>query len=712
MNNPSHHLSAHRTVFSRDGFWPLLLLLAGFVCITMHHSDYFRAIPGDMGDARFNNMILEHLFRWVIGKDTSLWSPPYFYPYPGTLTFSDNHFGTGAAYVLMRLVGLGPEGAFIGWYSLAAPLNFACCYYSLRQMGLGPRGSAVAAFIFAFSLNVSAQHGHAQLSYRFATPLSVLAFHRLLKNHAPKQLVLAILWVTLQLYCSIYLGYFLTLLLTAYAIMYTLTTPGVGEFRPHQAIFLSIREAWRDRQIMIFAAIAFCLVALGFLFYPYMQYSSYYHLGRDYAEIRKMLPRPEAYLLADGSIIWGNLSAHFTSIPMRWEHQMFFGASAYILAIFGISNCWNRATKAALGAVLILVALTMDVHDHSLYTLIYNFPLVNAVRAVARIGLILIFPVALLAGLGFDWLASSANSRLLKSISATAFILFMLFEYAAFRTVSVPLKQLDQRLTKLVSQLPAQLPSDAIVYAPPSNDGGYPFDNELDGMRLVAAINRPTLNGYSGYVPRSFNDIGLTPCDIVNNRLTNYASLVNAGYDEYVHLVHRVIVLGDTKGCQPASTLINRSHFGGKVPQEVVAGTRLEVLNPRIVDGKLLATLQIDNGSNQTLESISDDNHPVRFSWRLVPVNAEIGPYDSWDPRKDLSADVIAGGKFAAIIIITPPKQPGLYRIEASLLQENLFWFHAYGMPIGRSRALINVGENDSLSIQLEKDEASPRITR
>ena len=50
-------------------------------------------LPGNLGDTRFNNYILEHNFRWVTGKDPSLLDAPFAYPFPETLTFSDNHFG-------------------------------------------------------------------------------------------------------------------------------------------------------------------------------------------------------------------------------------------------------------------------------------------------------------------------------------------------------------------------------------------------------------------------------------------------------------------------------------------------------------------------------------------------------------------------------------------------------------------------------------------
>lgn len=702
MNHKDHQpLSLSSSFVRKEILWPLCLLALGLVLITFHQSDYFHALPGNMGDARFNNDILEHLFRWATGKDSSLWSPPFFYPYPGTLTLSDNHFGSGLIYILMRLLRLSPEGAFIGWYTFAVPLNFIGCYYALRRSGLSSLGSAIGAFSFTFALNVSAQHGHAQLSYRFCIPLAILAAQRLLETRAPRQVALIVLWVTWQFYCSIYLGYFLTLLLIAYGVMHTTLKPAGNMAKPHQAIAISVRNALTNRAWGSIATVFLCIVALVLMFYPYMYYSKLYQLSRGYAEIRSMLPRPQSYLLSDGSLIWGGLSRHITNIPMRWEHQMFFGAAACILAGIGIRCTWgDRATKVALGAVLLLVILTLDLHGHSLYVLIYNLPLANAIRGVTRIGLVLIFPVAYLAGRGIDWLLESKSHHLPKMATTAALVVFMLVEYAAYSTQMVPIKDLDQRLGKLLALVPASLPADAILYVPPQAGNNEPsYNAELDGMRLIAATNRVTLNGYSGSVPNGFTDPSLDACDVVNSRLTNYAAFVGSDYAQYAQLVRRVVVLGQKKPCEPLQTLAKRTHFTGPIPKGQVAATELDVTRLRVTEGKLVATLQITNHSKETLHSISDDDHPVRFSWRVVPVHNEIGPYDGWTTRKNLVADVDRGESESTDVVVDPPHAPGIYRIEASLVQENVVWFHAYGMPIAHSAEHIEVMANGSITI-------------
>src|SRR5690242_1981686 len=98
MNRPEFD---RRTRFGSAIALPLLLV--GVFCYLLRVTDAFRAVPGDLGDARFNSVILEHLYQWTSGFAASLWTPSFFYPARGTMAFSDNHFGSGLAYVLSRL---------------------------------------------------------------------------------------------------------------------------------------------------------------------------------------------------------------------------------------------------------------------------------------------------------------------------------------------------------------------------------------------------------------------------------------------------------------------------------------------------------------------------------------------------------------------------------------------------------------------------------
>jgi len=126
------------SVFTYSSF-----LVVGMLAIALPQMDYFNAVPGDLGDARFNSVILEHLYLWAKGIEPHLWSPGFYYPFQGALTFSDNHFGSGWIYVALRILGISREEAFNGWYLTSFGLNFAACAYTLRRFGYSPLASSV-----------------------------------------------------------------------------------------------------------------------------------------------------------------------------------------------------------------------------------------------------------------------------------------------------------------------------------------------------------------------------------------------------------------------------------------------------------------------------------------------------------------------------------------------------------------------------------------
>ena len=62
----------------------------------------FSRVPGDLGDARFNNYVLEHFYQWISGTVQGYWNAAFFYPYSGTMAFSDTLLGSAPLYALFR----------------------------------------------------------------------------------------------------------------------------------------------------------------------------------------------------------------------------------------------------------------------------------------------------------------------------------------------------------------------------------------------------------------------------------------------------------------------------------------------------------------------------------------------------------------------------------------------------------------------------------
>lgn len=670
---------------------PLVLLAYGLLFIVLPQSDFFRAIPGDLGDARFNRVILEHLHRWVSGLDASLWSPPFFFPFPGVLAFSENYFGTAAIYSLLRAVGASPEIAYIGWVTIAYPLNFLCCSYVLRRFGLGAAGAAVGAFVFTFAMPVLAQYSHAQLGYRFATPLALLALHELVRTGRPAHLAWLCVWVTMQFYASIYLGYFLLLLLGAYAVAPYLarTTPD----RLHRAV-LALRS--RPGLLRSGLVVLLCAAALFALLYPYLHYSHLYGFVRDPGELRSMLPRIGSYFLADKSVLWGSVSQWVSGIPMRHEQQMFFGLAVWALAVLGLAS---RAARTSAWAFLLLVLLTLEVAGHSLYTLIASLPMANAIRAVSRICMFMLFPLAFLAGTGFDRLLGwAAAGRRAGAVMAVLLGALMLLETTAFRSSKVALTQWQARHDALLSQVPPDLGADAILFVP-RHPQEPTYLTELDGMVVAQHLGRPTINGYSGNVPLGWS-IAMEPCEDWVDRVAAYARFAHLDDQQFGALARSVVPIGAHLSCVVPSHLPQRTTFQGPLPEAAFAAMQIRILDLRLDrGGKLILDTQLSNRGATVLPSVSNSRQPIRFSWRFVADGAAPALAD-FAPRFDLPLDVPAHGKLDQPLQVNAPKKPGRYRIEVTLVQEGVAWFHLKGMPLGEGAPRIIVALDGRVSLE------------
>ena len=127
-------------------------------------------IQGDWGDARLNNYILEHGYRWLVGAPGhwSLWSPPVFYPAPNTAAYSDILLGVAPFYWPWRLIGVAPDTAFQLWIMTIASINYfvavVCCK---RLLHVGWTSAALGGFVFAYGSTRVAQLIHAQLTEQF-----------------------------------------------------------------------------------------------------------------------------------------------------------------------------------------------------------------------------------------------------------------------------------------------------------------------------------------------------------------------------------------------------------------------------------------------------------------------------------------------------------------------------------------------------------------
>src|SRR5512137_326545 len=97
--------SRSKTLISQAPVWIAFILGLGLVILRPLGSQ-LAFVPGDLGDARFNNYVLEHFYRFITGLTGDYWNAPFFFPFQRTMAFSDNLLGSAPFYALFRWAGL------------------------------------------------------------------------------------------------------------------------------------------------------------------------------------------------------------------------------------------------------------------------------------------------------------------------------------------------------------------------------------------------------------------------------------------------------------------------------------------------------------------------------------------------------------------------------------------------------------------------------
>jgi hypothetical protein len=666
-----------------DPFVAWLPFITFFICgislYAFRAIDFFSAVPGDLGDARFNSVILEHLFRWITGQEKSLWNPQFFFPFEGVLAFSDNHFGSALSYILLRLAGLARETAFDGWFLIGNCLNYIAAYIAIRRIGIASFGAAAGAFVFAFGLPVLPKDGYAQLIYRFAIPLAYAAFLEMFSTKRLYVLWRVILWTTVQFYCSIYLGIFLVYLLAA--TLAAILIVGKGKELLSSLIF-SIRSESRMATFFSATASALCVCAVFCLLYKYHAISVDYVFARSKAEIATMLPRLSSYLFADGALLSAWPGRLLGGVPMRHEHQMFFGFGVWIIGAYGATMSWRARQHQELGKIAslslaFLFLVTISIGGFSVYLLLTSIPGISAIRAVSRIVLVMMLPVALLVALGSENLLRRASQHPgLKYVAAFALVFILSVEVATCQPNNTPISKWIARQTALRKALPAELPADPILFVYKKDSEPF-FLSELDSMILAQDMGIPTLNGYSGYFPPGY--IMAHPCLPKVIRLYGYSIHRRIPMSAMDLIAGRVVTIVSSP-CDGGLVV----PFTGTISAALAKQIKLRIENIRIVEGRLNARIDVTNVSTIDFNTVSADGKHVRLSWRFIALSA-VGQHISnprWDTRKELIWKIPPGDSRSIDMSLDLPLSPGSYLLEVSLVQEHVAWFHDLGMPV------------------------------
>lgn len=539
-----HSASGYRAPRLSRALWALLFALVG-VYTLLAGLRWFDDLPGDFGDARFNQYLLEHFYRWLAGRDASFWDPAFYYPYANVMAFSSNHLGDAPIYALFRHFGCDRDLSFQLWYLAGYIASYAAAWYVLTRARFHPAAAAAAAFVFAFGLPALAQQNHAQLAWRPGIPLACWWTWRFLRTREPRLMFLAALATVWQFYAEIYTGVLLSMFLLAMLVAARFNFRRGKRRIPLLRRRMLVRAGSRGR--LWHLGVGLLIIALALLLAPYAGVTLHYHFKRGWGELHSMVPRPQSWLLSDQSILWAPVSSLIQGLPVRWEHQLFVGvgaAFALVAAFFMRPQPPNhRLVRMSRVALLALVILTLDVFHVTLYRVIGLVPGLSAIRAVARIMMVLLWPISVLVAATLtQWL--TRNSRWRAALAGLAMLLIA-GESATSRHLTIPLADARARLDALkleIAAAPAPPSGPPILFNASGGKGeSYPF--ELDAMLAAQDLGLATLNGYSGNAPPGYKPP--TSCLDAARLIRDYVAFEHPpGANVYESLIDRVQPVG------------------------------------------------------------------------------------------------------------------------------------------------------------------------
>lgn len=510
----------------RAGSWLDLLAVAalvapaaGILLRSLPVGPACAALQGPL-DARFVGYVLEWGYLHLQGAAApggSLWSPPFFYPVPHILAYSESFLSGYLVYFPLRWLGLDPSSALFAFHLLQRALTPVVAYLCLRSLRLGRWPSLVGAAVFSWGWVRYFHYGHIQFAAGYPIPLFFTALYFAFHRRRPWAVVLAA-WAFL------YTWYF-SLNTAVFLVLGTLAVGGAlivlpGGAREVGAVLRSYGRFARFRPRQALAALLLCIVAAGLLV---PSATLYLGVQQDFggateAEVRGywgdilswVRPPPQHPILGS---LHDLLPAPTTGL---WEKRPFLGwlgfvglilpAGGLLLRGRRIYSLWPRPLVAVsgAGAAIILVFSSYGgrwpeipfwlLHDH--------FPGLGGLRTPTRIAFVVSWFAVLCLAVHLERLAE--RRTLLRRVATAGLGLVLLAESLAPLPRIVERCQDEAIWKETERHLCPRIPRDEVgtlLFLPASIDSVRRIAYHTLAMHLSLTCELNVVNGYSGRRP-------------------------------------------------------------------------------------------------------------------------------------------------------------------------------------------------------------------
>ena len=433
----------------------------------------------DTDDGKLSIWNVAWVARTLVVDPRHLFDANIFYPNHGTLAYSENNIGAGIlALPAYWLTGGNPYVAHNFVVLLAFSLTATGMYFLVRHLTGDRRAAALSAVLFAFCPHVFAHTAHIQLLMTAGLPFSMLAFHRLTERPtAGRGAQLGVAMAAQAISCGYY-GVFVIVMVGFAAI-----------------VVAALRRWWRHeywRALAVGAVVALAIVAP--LFWPYVRLQRDTGVTRGLEDAGQYSADWRAYLASSSY-------AHVWMLRFlgHWNEVLFPG---FVATILGLAGAWrarvHRKTELLLiyGGLVVLAGWASFGPTAGLYTVLYHaLPVFAWLRAPSRFGLIVVFGLAALAGIGL----SAALPKNRNGTAIACAIIVLSAGELALPFPAYPVPELSPAY-RVLSRLPRGPVIEMPFFYP--EVGLY---RHTIYMLSSTSHWMPLVNGYSDHIPDDFS---------------------------------------------------------------------------------------------------------------------------------------------------------------------------------------------------------------
>jgi hypothetical protein len=636
-------------------------LLVSCICsIHLCQSIFFSGgelIPGNLGDTRLVNLILEHNFQSLIG-DQKLFSPSQFYPEKNTLFYSFNVLGTTPIYILPRTIGFSMESSFQAWFFIVEVLNAIAFIYLLKTLNISPligyplTFSAVSASAFVYKI------GQPQLLAMFAFFFGLACLVKFIREPNYRSLLWFGFWGVYQHYCSIYQGFFGSLIICIFLILNFLLS--------EKQKYLEALAFLKKRKVVLSVLTTIICLFLFALYFPYYQAMQSFG-SRSMQELEILAPRLSAWFSASPhSMLYSELN-FLDGESNPYNKHLFSGFVCYIIFCCGVLVFIKKRKEKNFeltlfvsfwmtAFLLIIVMTTWKEPNFNIWLwLSEKIEPLRAFRAFARIGYMLFALKVLATAIMLNYFYNQYKGK----IKALTGVIVCSFSCAIECIASDQTSKFQyekshaqKRVNALTQALDTDISYEAIAFCPGSTLDLW--NVHLDAWNLALLTKIPCLNGYSGNIPTTHVKFLLSPTR------ENAEDLV-----EFLCLDKRKVVF-----IENWSTEIEKNYPVDRyeLNEKILISTQVKQIQGAVGENTSIKAM-LDNPTGVNIPCSKLNFHP---SYRLYDPEGVL--LDDYEPLRSPVKELKAFTMKSHELLIKLPNKPGKYILKTSFVHEYVNW--------------------------------------